>query len=110
MTAPEPGSDHEASRRPPLAPGASPRAIAASLLGADRTEFLAEYDRLVERARVDLDLTEVLDMLEHWRGVAVLQADPQRFARNVRRAAERITGRPIPDDEPLEVTRGKAGA
>lgn len=109
MTALEPGGDRGQSHEP-LAPGASPRAIAASLLDRDRAEFLAEYDRLVERARVDLDLTEVLEMLEHWRGIAALQADPQRFARNVRRAAELITGEPVPDDEPLEVTRAKAGA
>ena len=76
----------------------------------DRAGFLAEYDRLVEQARVDLDLTALLDMLEHWRGIAALQADPQRFARNIRRAAEIITGEPVPDDEPLEVTRTKAGA
>lgn len=109
MTAPERGGDPNESRQP-LVPGASPRAIAASLLDRDRTEFLAEYDRLVEQARVDLDLTELLDMLEHWRGIAALQADPQRFARNIRRAAEIITGEAVPDDEPLEVTRAKAGA
>lgn len=109
MTAPERGGDPDESRQP-LAPGASPRAIAASLLDRDRAEFLAEYDRLVERARVDLDLTELLDMLEHWRGIAALQAAPRRFARNIRRAAEIITGEAIPDDEPLEVTRAKASA
>jgi hypothetical protein len=48
-------------------------------------------------------------MLEHWRRVAALQADPEVFRRVARRAAELLTGEPSPVDEPLELTRQKAG-
>lgn len=93
----------------PLAPGASPRAIAAALLDADREQFLGEYDRVMEESRRSRDLTAVHEMLEHWRGIAALQADPKRFRRAVRRAAEVLSGAPVPADEPFEQTRAKAG-
>lgn len=93
----------------PLAPGASPQSIADALLPTDRGQFLTEYDRLMDDARHLRDLRPVHEMLEHWRGIAVLQADPERFRRAVRRAAELLTGEPVPADEPLERTRAKAG-
>lgn len=98
-----------AERRHPLAKGASPEAIAAALLPEDRVEFLTEYTTALNAARESLDLTSLFQMLEHWRRVAALQADPQVFRRVARRAAELLTGQPSPEDEPLAVTRQKAG-
>lgn len=48
-------------------------------------------------------------MLEHWRRVAALQADPEVFRRIVRRAAQLLAGQAGSEDEPLAVTRQKAG-
>lgn len=96
-------------RRHPLAKGASPEAIAAALLPEDRAEFLTEYATALSVARESLDLTSLFQMLEHWRRVAALQADPQVFRRVARRAAQLLTGQPSPEDEPLAVTRQKAG-
>jgi DNA-binding IclR family transcriptional regulator len=101
--------EQPASGRHPLAKGASPEAIAAALLPEDRTEFLAEYEQALGAARESLDLTDLFRMLEHWRRVAALQADPEVFRRVARRAAELLTGEPSPVDEPLELTRQKAG-
>ncbi|MGH3611430.1 MAG: DUF6247 family protein [Pseudonocardia sp.] len=98
-----------AGRRHPLAKGASPESIAAALLPEDRGEFLAEYAAALNAARESLDLTSLFQMLEHWRRVAALQADPQVFRRVARRVAELLTGQPGPEDEPLAVTRQKAG-
>ncbi|MCY7343768.1 MAG: hypothetical protein LH603_18550 [Pseudonocardia sp.] len=47
--------------------------------------------------------------VEHWRRNAVLQSDPAAYRHAVRHAAELLTGQPIPEDEPLDVTRAKAG-
>ncbi|MQA12141.1 MAG: hypothetical protein GEU98_27130 [Pseudonocardiaceae bacterium] len=46
---------------------------------------------------------------KQWRRIAALQADPDNFRRVARRAAELRTGEPSPADEPLSVTRTKAG-
>ncbi len=95
--------------RHPLAKGASPEAIAAALLPGDRAEFFTEYEQALVAARESLDLTALFTMLEHWRRVAALQADPEVFRRVVRRAADLLTGEPSPANEPLEETRRKAG-
>jgi hypothetical protein len=39
----------------------------------------------------------------------LLQRDPERFASIARRAAERLTGRVVPADEPLAETRRRTG-
>jgi hypothetical protein len=93
----------------PLRPGASPGVIRAALLVEDQGGFDADYERALAVARQRLDLTELFRTLEHWRRVALLQSDPQNFHRVVRRAAELLTGEPVPEDEPLAVTRNKAG-
>ncbi|MEJ2864277.1 DUF6247 family protein [Actinomycetospora flava] len=93
-----------------LAPGAQPAAIAAALWPEDRERFLESYDRELGRARSTLDLTSLFATLEQWRGLAAMQSRPDQYRRDLRRAAELITGVPSPDDEPIEVTRAKAGA
>lgn len=75
----------------------------------DRTTFDAAYEAALAESRESLDLMGLFTMLEHWRRLAVLQSDPEGYRRAVRRAAEAQTGEKIPADEPLEVTRTKAG-
>lgn len=89
--------------------GASPRAIRSALLPDDQIAFDTAYTAALADARVSLDLTALFEMLERWRRMALLQQDPTRFHALARRAAELLTGAPIPDDEPLAVTRVKAG-
>jgi hypothetical protein len=93
----------------PLGKGASPQVIRSALLPEDRAAFDAAYDQALTKARSSRDLTGLFTTLERWRGVAALHSDPERFARVARRAAEKLTGQPSPDDEPLAVTRAKAG-
>jgi hypothetical protein len=93
----------------PLRSGAAPGAIRGALLAEDRPVFDAAYERALAAARDSLDLTELFRCLEHWRRVALLQRDPDRFTSIARRAAERLTGEPVAADEPLEQTRRRAG-
>lgn len=91
-------------RRHPLARGASPEAIRSALLPDDQAEFDAAYDAALAEARGTRDLTGLFRMLEHWRRIAALQSDPEVFRRVARRAAEKLTGRTGPDDEPPAAT------
>lgn len=91
----------------PLRAGAAPAAIRHALLPEDRAEFDAAYTEALAVARETLDLTELFRRLEHWRRVALLQRDPSRYGSLVRRAAQRLTGEPVPEDEPLSVTRAR---
>jgi hypothetical protein len=75
----------------------------------DQIAFDTAYSTALTDARASLDLTALFEMLERWRRVALLQQDPTRFHALARRAAELLTGQPIPADEPLAVTRAKAG-
>jgi hypothetical protein len=93
----------------PLLPGAAPAAIRDALLPEDRAAFETAYEHALTRAREELDLTELFQTLERWRRLALLQRDPARFASIVRRAAERLTGAPVAEDEPLAQTRRRAG-
>jgi hypothetical protein len=52
---------------------------------------------------------DVYEVAERWRGIAILQSDPEAYRRTIRRAAELGTGQPSPDDEALDVTTTKAG-
>ena len=101
--------DEEPSVGHPLLPGASPQAIRTHLLPEDRPDFDADYERALTAARDSLDLTDLFKTLEQWRRRALLQSDPTDFQRVARRAAELLTGEPSPEDEPLAVTRAKAG-
>lgn len=109
MTVPYPSQEPPASGHP-LRPGASPGVIRAALLtDEDRAEFDTDYEQALAEARHSLDLTELFETLEQWRRIAVLQCDPGNFRRVARRTAELLTGKPVPEDEPLAVTRVKAG-
>ncbi|MGH3616258.1 MAG: DUF6247 family protein, partial [Pseudonocardia sp.] len=65
----------------PLRSGAAPVAIRDGLLAEDRAVFDVAYQRALAAARDSLDLTELFRCLEHWRRVALLQRDPDRFVR-----------------------------
>lgn len=93
----------------PLAPGASPQDIRNALLDEDRERFDSAYRAALVDARESLNLTELFKTLEHWRRLALLQSDRANYRRTVRRAAELLTGEEIAEDEPLAVTRTKAG-
>ncbi len=93
----------------PLAPGAAPAAIRAALLPADQGAFDVAYVAALAAARVSLDLGELFQTLEHWRRLALLQRDPENFVWMVRRVAETLSGEPVPDGEPFELTRARAG-
>jgi Family of unknown function (DUF6247) len=71
--------------------------------------FDTAYQDALTHARESLELTELFKALEQWRRLALLQRDPQRFGSVIRRAAERLTGEPVPGGEPLEHTRRRAG-
>ncbi|HEY2193802.1 MAG TPA: DUF6247 family protein [Actinomycetospora sp.] len=92
-----------------LARGASPATVHGHLPEPERSRFLAEYEAALDHARGTLDLAPVLDLVERYRAIAIAQSDPEAFRRGVRRWAEIVTGEPVPDDEPFEVTRTKAG-
>ncbi|MDN5914822.1 MAG: DUF6247 family protein [Pseudonocardia sp.] len=93
----------------PLAGGASPVVIRRWLRRPDAERFVAEYRSAMDVARVALELGAVLDVIERWRRIAVLQTDPAAYRRTMRRAAGLATGESSPEDEPLEVTSAKAG-
>jgi len=93
----------------PLRPGAAPRAIRAALLPEDQPKFDVAYSEALAEARASQDLTELFTVLEEWRRIAVIQSDPARFHQAARRVAGLLTGQSVPDDEPLAVTRAKAG-
>ena len=102
--------DAQPARGHPLLPGASPAAIRENLLPSDREQFDTAYEAALAESRRSLDLTELFKTLEHLRRTAVLQSDPRAYRNAVRRAAELLTGQPSPSDEPLAVTRAKAGS
>lgn len=99
----QPASGH------PLRPGASPQAIRSALLPEDRGRFDQEYERALTDARQSLELAELFKTLEQWRRVALLQSDRENFRQVVRKVAAALTGQEVPADEPLAVTRAKAG-
>ncbi len=99
----------EQPQQHPLAYGASPSHIRDALLPEDRGAFDAAYAAALDEAREALELTALFETLERWRRIAALQADRDNFRRVARRVAELRTGEPVPEDEPLPVTRAKAG-
>jgi hypothetical protein len=101
--------DDQPSSGHPLRPGASPAAIRAALLAADRAGFDSAYQAALVEARETLELAGLFRTLERWRRLAVLQSDPESYRQMVRRVAQTLTGQESPVDEPLEITRSKAG-
>jgi hypothetical protein len=94
--------------RDPLHPEVvTPKTIRECLFLEDRAAFDEDYRTAQATARDTLELTELHKVLESWRCIALLQRDPEDFRRLVRRAAELLTGKTPPDDEPLSVTRAK---
>ena len=92
-----------------MRPGASPAVIRAALLVADRAGFDAAYAAALVESRETLELAGLFRTLERWRRLAVLQGDLEAYRQMVRRAAQTLTGQQSPVDEPLEITRSKAG-
>lgn len=92
-----------------LAEGASPAAIRAALLPEDRAVFDDAYWRVLDQAKREYDVTPLHETLENFRRQAIAQSDRDAFRTMVRRAAEYFSGEPVPDGEPFEVTRAKAG-
>jgi hypothetical protein len=68
-------------------------------LAEDQSLFDSAYQRALAVARDSLDLAELFRCVEHWRRIGLLQRDPDRFASIARRAAERLTGEPVPEGE-----------
>ena len=102
MTAADHAGPQDSPAEHPLAPGAEPDVIRAHLMDPDRARFDAALSAATEPSTW-------WECVEHWRGVAILQSDRAEFARVARRSAERKTGQPTYADEPLEITRAKAG-
>lgn len=92
-----------------LAENASPATIREALLPEDRERFDEAYWQALDQAKRDYDMTPIHRTLERWRRQAIAQSDPEAFRLMVRRAAAFFSGQPVPDDEPFEVTRAKAG-
>ena len=105
MTAAEEIEHGPTPARHPLAPGATPTAISHHLLREDRGRFR----QALEAAKAGGDADEVDRCMEHWRRVAVVERDRDEFVRIARRDAEQNTGEASPPDEPLALTRAKAG-
>lgn len=94
---------------PPFA-GASPAEIRAALLAGERSDFDREYQRALKTAAETLTLDELAETLECWRRIAWSTADdPEAHRRMLRAAAARISGEPVPADEPLERTKARIG-
>ncbi len=92
-----------------LTRGASPATVRSLLEEPEQSRFVAEYEVALDAARSSLDLAPVLDLVERYRAIAIAHSDAEGFRRGVRRWAELLTGETVPEDEPFEVTRAKAG-
>lgn len=90
---------------------ASPAQVRAALIPEEAAEFEREWGAVMASATERLDLTEVFETLESWRRVARLTAAAGAEAHRgmYRRAAERLTGKPVPADEALDETKARLG-
>lgn len=106
-TAPEPR--HGQGGRPFA--DASPARVRAALIPEEREQFDAEWRQVMAAATESLDLTEVFATLESWRRIAWITASQGAEAHRAmyRRAAESLTGREIPADEPVIDTKARLG-
>jgi hypothetical protein len=101
--------DKADEQRHPLARGSRPVDIRAALLAEDHAEFDQALAAATDRFRASLDFSELFALLEQWRKIAVLQSDPDRFARVARRAAELNLGSPPAPNTTLAELRAQAG-
>lgn len=81
------------------------------MIPEEAAEFDRQWREVMARATETLDLSEVLETLESWRRVARLTvANGAEVHRAMyRRAAARLTGEPVPVDEPLRQTKARLG-
>ncbi|RTL64011.1 MAG: hypothetical protein EKK42_26480 [Pseudonocardiaceae bacterium] len=108
MTAAASGPQHGPG---PAFRDASPAEVRAALVPEEAAEFEREWRAVLARAAETMDLTEVLATLEAWRLVARLTAASGAAGHRAmyRRAAARLAGEDIPDDEPLVRTKARLG-
>lgn len=90
---------------PPLPlPGAPPRDVRAALHPEHRAEFDRDYQAALTEAGQTLDLTDLHDVIEHWRRRSWITRDAHEHRRVVRRAAELITGKAPPSQQSVAAT------
>ena len=97
-------------RRVPFA-DASAAQVLAALIPEEAREFDEQWPAAMTEATETLDLNPVLALLESWRRVAWITAESGRDAhrRMYRRAAQLLSGDPVPTDEPLLRTKARLG-
>jgi hypothetical protein len=90
---------------------ASPAEVREALIPEEREEFDRQWREVMAKATATLDLTEVLETLDSWRRVARLTAaaGAEGHRAMYRRAAARVAGAHLPDDEPLSRTKARLG-
>lgn len=101
------GEPHPLPVVPTLPDGSAPAAIRAALLAEERDEFDRDYRAALAAATDSLDLTGVLEMLEHWRCRAIVSADPTAYRNGLRRAAQLLSGEDVPEGESLAVLKDR---
>ena len=84
-----------------------PREIREALHPEYRHTFDRDYRTALDQAARSLDLTEVHDVVEHWRIRCWMTRDRREHRRVVRRAVELLTGSEPPADEPVAVTESR---
>lgn len=87
--------------------GASPAEVRAALRPEFREAFDRDYRAALDVAAESMELSGVLDVVEHWRMRSWITRDPDEHRRVVRRAAELLTGELPPEDEPVAVTESR---
>ncbi|WP_132113227.1 DUF6247 family protein [Actinocrispum wychmicini] len=95
---------------PPFA-NATAAEVRAALIPEEAEEFARDWRAALAIAADTLDLAPVLETLEDWRTVAQLTAaaGPEGHRAMYRRAAGRLTGQRVPDDEPVSETKARLG-
>jgi hypothetical protein len=85
--------------------------VRAALIPEEAAEFDRQWREVMARATETLDLSEVLETLESWRRVARLTvaSGAEVHRAMYRRAATRLTGEPVPANEPLQQTKARLG-
>lgn len=92
---------------PTLPDGSATATIRAALLAEEREEFERDYRAALAAAADSLDLTALLDVLEHWRLRAIVSVDPAAYREGLRRAARLLSGEDIPEGESLATVKDR---